>query len=192
MALISLGEYLNRIVHVIFRKKIKKDGRTVDGLWATIGKILSDARDEIVKGAAMMHGVASTGAYLQAHGKDKGRMAQGVTESEVQFRNRVAAAFDFWRSVGTKDMLIEHVGRVGGSVDINPHPTRPFRCLVTILALPSDGVRFFGDLFRYKPAHKIFEYDLGPGVAYTGVDYEYDQAGTGVDSRLQLDRVIAI
>lgn len=190
MALIKVSDYVKRIVHIIFQMQPKEGGRTVDGLWETIGAGEDTAREEIVNGAGVMHPLGAQDQYLSAHGRDRGRMVRGIAETDEEFRIRVATPWTFWQSAGTKAMLIAQALRVGCSVDINPHPSKPYRRLVTILTLPLDGLRLFLDMFRFKPSHVIFEYELGPGLEYAGVDYEYDQTGTGVDSRPQLDRII--
>ena len=166
MALIGLGEYCRRIIHYIFAKKIKAEGRMIDALWETAGSGMDTARDNIVAGARMMHPAWSEGAYADRHADSLGHLQRLPGEADVDFQTRIGAAFDFWRSAGTTPFFLSYGPLLNCPVTVARHPTRAFSRLITLFGIPTDQMRLFLDFYKFRSAHHIFEYQLDPGIRY--------------------------
>jgi len=177
MALIGLGEFIRRVAHAIFKKRPKED-RIIDGLWASFGAGQDDARDQIVAGLHMMHPGDAEGNYLDRHAADKGGLSPLPGESDGELQQRVGNAFEFWRNAGTTDFLVWYAALLDGEIEIAVHPTRPYVRIVTINTIPSDQVRFYSDMHKFRPAHQTFLYELGPGLDYRRLDatWRFDAA----------------
>lgn len=166
MAVITITEYLTRILHVIFRKAPKPDGRTIDDLWPTMGAGMDTARDQIVVGAAMMHPATSEGEYVDRHALGMGRVTRLPGESDASLAGRLN--FEFWRSAGTGPFFDAHGPRMGVALAITR--IRPFVRRVTVTGVPADQMRFYGEMDKFRPAHVLFDYEPGAGTEYLRLD----------------------
>jgi len=169
MALIGLGEYLKHIVHYIFTKK-PNDERTIDRLWDTAGVAMDDARANVVCGANMMHPGLAEGEYLDRHAAGLGSLSRIPTETDAAMAARLGGAFAFWRQVGTTQFFADYGALLNCPIDVARHPTRPFVRILTLGGVPTDQQRLFSDVHKFRPAHYIFNYILGPGLIWRRFD----------------------
>jgi hypothetical protein len=169
MALIGLGEYLKRVIHYIFAKKPTND-RTIDRLWETAGTGLDEARTNIVRGADQMHPGRASGAYLDRHAANLGGLSRLPGESDAALAARLGGGFDFWRAVGATAFFECYGPLLACPIGVARHPSRPFCRLLTLGGVPTDEQRLYADLHKFRPAHYIFNYLLGPGLEWRRFD----------------------
>jgi hypothetical protein len=185
MAVIGLGEYLVRVLHIVFQKAVKTGGRTIDGLWAAMGAVMDTARGEIVKGAAMMHPATAEGDYADRHAWNCAHITRLPGESDASLTARLK--FDFWRAAGTGPFFDEHGPRMGVTLTIER--TRAYVRRVTIDGLPIDQTRFYAEMNKFRPAHVLFDYELAGGYEYLRLD-EPDVDTWRLDSFVRLNTIV--
>lgn len=66
---------------------------------------------------------------------------------------------------------------------------RAFVRRVTVTGVPSDQVRFFGEMDKFRPAHVLFEYDPGAGTGYLRLDTPDVDTWT-LDSQVRLNTFV--
>lgn len=187
MAVITLTTFLDRLVHIVFKKQPKTGGRSIDGLWPTAGASADAARDEIVKASNMTFAATAEGDYADRHAANCGKMSRLPSESDASLVSR--CTFDFWRAAGTGAFWNAHLPRLGVTVDVER--TSAFRRRMTINGLPTDQVRLYAEVNKFRAAHLLYEYEAGAGVAWAGTDYEFANS-QGWDERLVRDRLVAV
>lgn len=184
MALIGLGEYLKRVIHYIFAKK-PNDDRTIDRLWETSGAGMDAARTQITRGADMMHPGRADGEYLDRHADALGGLSRLPGETHHALAARLGGAFDFWRMAGTTPFFENYGPLLNCPITVARHPSRAFVRVLTLGGVPTDQQRLFADLHKFRPAHYIFNYELGPGLEWRRFD-----TGWRFDAGVRFDTIV--
>jgi len=139
---------------------------------------MDDARTDIVRGANMMHPGLAEGEYLDRHAAGLGGLSRIPAETDTALAARLGGAFAFWRQVGTTQFFADYGALFGCPIEVDRHPTRAFLRILTLLGVPTDQQRLFIDVHKFRPAHYIFNYILGPGLIWRRFDtgWSFDDA----------------
>jgi len=100
-------------------------------------------------------------------------------EPDPPFQARLGHAFDFWHPVGTKQFFLNYFPLMGASVEIERDPEYPaFGRLIKVNSLPADQIRFYADIYKFRPAHQLFQFNLGPALQLRRWDMTWNLDGS--------------
>lgn len=189
--LITIGEYLSRVIPIIFRKKRKAGTRTVDIFFDLMGQGMDALREQIVTASEMMHPATAGGTWADRWGKILGGLYRIPAESDAAYQHRLGQAAAFWKTAGATGFFEAWLAQIGWTVSVAPHPTRWMRRVMTISTggEETDCLQLVHDLDKFGAAHLVYVLELAGEVAYAGADY-YETGGgeppthwTGWDDR---------
>lgn len=190
--LISMAEYLQRVAHNIFQKKVKPGGRDTDRLWEVIGGEMDDARDQIVNAGEMMHPGSALGDYQDHWGECLNGMYRIPEEEDEDYALRLGNAGAFWETVGTTGFFEDWLEQIGWAAVVTVHPTRWSVRVLTLSETTglTDCIQLVSDVYKFRSGHLLYPIELAEPLAYAGADYEYGQ-DDGYDTRVAVDHFLA-